>query len=104
MGYTVNQAEPPLRDELAAMVRARVRFAATILLDVLLLIVAIPVLAFFEWFRARFQLHGLSEWFVVATEILTTLGTFAMIAFYVFLDVRIAYRRFRDTGQGGRHE
>lgn len=41
---------------------------------------------------------------MVATEIVTTLGTFVVIALYVVLDVRNAYRRLTATGQGDRHE
>ncbi len=114
MRYTVSEmqppegrgpeAEPPLRVELADMARARIRFVASVALDVAMLAVIVPILAAFEWFRAHFQLHGLNEWFVVATEVLTTGGTFATIAFYVSLDVRVAYRRFKSVGQGDRRD
>lgn len=98
------QDERPLRDELASMARARVVFAASILLDTLYLVVTTVILAIFEWVRGHVHLHGINEVFVVATEVLLAGGTFAVVAFYVFLDVRVAYRRFRDAGQGDRHE
>ena len=96
--------EPPLREELRSLFVSRALFAATILLNTLLLLIIVPVLRLFGWVRDHVPLHGLADWFVTATEALFLLATVLLSALYVFWDVQTAYRRLRAAREENRHD
>ena len=98
------RGEPPLREELRSLFVSRVLFAATILLDTLLLLIIVPVLWLFGWVRDHVPLHGLADWFMTATEALFLLATLLLIALYIFWDVQTAYRRLRAAREENRHD
>lgn len=88
--------EPSIREEAAQPLNTRLRVVLSIVIDALMLLLILPILAFMEWVRARLQLHGLNAWFLTATEVVLTIATFITIVFYVYLDLRRLFRRYRD--------
>ncbi len=85
--------EPSLGEDLADLAISRIRVAAAIVIDVLLVLVALPALWFLDQVRQWLPLHGFSAFFVTATEWLLGFATLAGIVLYIWHDLRVLYRR-----------